>query len=1234
MNILILKIVLRTVSILMALLLVAIGIVYYLLNSQGGANFLATYATDYLQENFQTELQYDSLRGSLLTGLEFENLQVNNPQLTLQASNLSSQWSLWPLLSQRIDISQLEISDLDLRLSPGEGEATASVPLDEQILQVFSLPFSIEMENILLINPRIQSGEQILTVQSLGLDILLNQRLLRLDEITFTGYGATLNGAFALQAEDLLLDGNLDWTLDRNLLPDQDAVTAGSVFFSGDINSLDLSHSLIQPLSIESEGSLATGLLDQTGINFNLEHQLEDLLPLLPQQNFLSGFSGTLLTHGSPELVFLDGSFALVPELNNALDPSQQLLPLTLTLAGEYEEQGLSFETLRIESDEISLEAVSEISLQPFGLDMDWGLNRLEINDYLSAITLDAVQAGGSLSLDENNNTRFRLSFLQAQLNGYPLEAEGELQLEDNRFTDVSLDFSTGRNQLSLQGQMQDNLDINWLLSAPDLSVWLPALSGRILGEGLISGNIDNPDIQGTLEADNLRFEEAGRVIELASIDSSIQSSRGNYQFQFNLGEVNAAIENRSFIVSETQIEFTGEPQNHEASLNLRSPELDIDLAVQGSYASEQWQGSILSSSLDGVYGNWILQEPVAAGFSSQRSSMSRHCWQHLDTAICLQASQADSDFSLDIALQDFPLAYLNTDNMIASLDDADLNQVYSGKPPAIGRLQQEVGLYLPQNTFVEGLLNMDIQVQGDTEDVQSADFSLGVEPGSVFLNLFRPVTDDRQSVAPEIQTFELQHNNLQVNRTEGVLNGQTRLNILHRDSGGLDFQGDISAALTLYPDDSMEGGAELDFSSLNWVETLFPDMRNTRGEISGNLDISGSLDDPMLLANLNLQNASFELPEYGISPEQINLTFSSDEDENIFISASAVSGEGNLTFSGNANTLFDPQRSFTLVLQGENFRLINDQSTSMTVSPVLEVNFQNNALDLQGSVLVPELLMDIRENATILLNNGIDVTRDAVIVNAPPEQAYLMQSRQQQSIREIPVSADLELLLGDNVRFQGFGLDMMLDGNLRLQQDVNRPLLAYGDISIREGVYEIYGQSLNVTDGKLIFFGNPSNPSLDIRAYRETETVQAGVLINGTIRNMQSQLFSTPSLPESEILSILITGKSFSDTNNQDQSNLLGAAASLGINRSGLTGLLSSGLGVDTLDFNSESNLEQSSLGLGKYLTPDLFMHYEIGLFEKESVLSLDYILNERLRLEVESGISQSIDMTYRIEK
>ena len=44
--------------------------------------------------------------------------------------------------------------------------------------------------------------------------------------------------------------------------------------------------------------------------------------------------------------------------------------------------------------------------------------------------------------------------------------------------------------------------------------------------------------------------------------------------------------------------------------------------------------------------------------------------------------------------------------------------------------------------------------------------------------------------------------------------------------------------------------------------------------------------------------------------------------------------------------------------------------------------------------------------------------------------------------------------------------------------------------------------------------------------------------------------------------------------------------------------------------------------------------MRYDIGLFDRENVLTLDYILTERLRLEVETGVSQSVDLTYTVEK
>jgi len=223
-------------------------------------------------------------------------------------------------------------------------------------------------------------------------------------------------------------------------------------------------------------------------------------------------------------------------------------------------------------------------------------------------------------------------------------------------------------------------------------------------------------------------------------------------------------------------------------------------------------------------------------------------------------------------------------------------------------------------------------------------------------------------------------------------------------------------------------------------------------------------------------------------------------------------------------------------------------------------------------------------------------------------------------------------------VTFTGYGLNLELTGNLELEQTVDRQLLANGELSIPVGSYELYGQRLEIDNGKLLFLGNPLNPALDIRAVRETRVAEVGLYMNGTVRNIQAQLFSTPALPESEILSLLVTGNSFESGGNfdeQDSENMLGAIALLSLEKGqGLTSSVTSKLGIDSVAIDSGSDYRDSALGLGKYLSPNLFMRYDIGLFDRENALSLEYILSERLRLEVESGVSQSVDLTYTVEK
>ena len=56
--------------------------------------------------------------------------------------------------------------------------------------------------------------------------------------------------------------------------------------------------------------------------------------------------------------------------------------------------------------------------------------------------------------------------------------------------------------------------------------------------------------------------------------------------------------------------------------------------------------------------------------------------------------------------------------------------------------------------------------------------------------------------------------------------------------------------------------------------------------------------------------------------------------------------------------------------------------------------------------------------------------------------------------------------------------------------------------------------------------------------------------------------------------------------------------------------------------------------LTVGKYLTPNLFARYGVGIFDSSSKVNLDYTLNDRLKLKAESGTQQSVDLVYSVEK
>nr|WP_305792891.1 translocation/assembly module TamB domain-containing protein [Sedimenticola hydrogenitrophicus] len=356
---------------------------------------------------------------------------------------------------------------------------------------------------------------------------------------------------------------------------------------------------------------------------------------------------------------------------------------------------------------------------------------------------------------------------------------------------------------------------------------------------------------------------------------------------------------------------------------------------------------------------------------------------------------------------------------------------------------------------------------------------------------------------------------------------------------------------------------------------------------------------------------------------EGVQLTARNRGNERLVLEGQLVSGGGTLRLQGDL--LLDAAQGWplSLKLQGEEIQVVRLPEAVAYASPKLEIGLRNRRLQVEGNLKIPKADIQLRE----LPESAVEVSEDEVIVG---------QTGTEQSTPPLAIETRLFIQLGDQVRFSGFGLKTRLEGAVALNSREDRTL-ARGELSLQEGRYRAYGQDLTIQQGRLLFNGPPQNPSLDIRATRlsHDRSVTAVLNLSGNLRDPRVQVSSDPSLPEEEALAYLITGRGLAEEGPGSAAMLRQAAAAKGLEKSQeILNRLAGGLGVDEVRFEEGETLEDTSLLLGKYLSPDLYVSYAVGLFDNRGALVTRYRLSERLRLEVQSGSSQSMDLIYDVER
>jgi translocation and assembly module TamB len=227
--------------------------------------------------------------------------------------------------------------------------------------------------------------------------------------------------------------------------------------------------------------------------------------------------------------------------------------------------------------------------------------------------------------------------------------------------------------------------------------------------------------------------------------------------------------------------------------------------------------------------------------------------------------------------------------------------------------------------------------------------------------------------------------------------------------------------------------------------------------------------------------------------------------------------------------------------------------------------------------------------------------------------------------------------VLGNDVQIETYGLAGRLSGSVSASSDPSGIGRGAGELKIEEGKYTAYGRKLDIERGRLIFSGGlVSDPGVDIRAVKKFPDLTAGVNVRGKLRNPQLGFFSDPSLPQSQIVSILVAGGTIESLQTNSSSTAqVGLARNELLAQGGALVAQQIGARLGLEDISIESNAaNQTSLVLGKFLNPRLYVSYGVSLAESINTVKLRYTLGDRWTIKTEAGENRSADLVYTIER
>ncbi len=559
-------------------------------------------------------------------------------------------------------------------------------------------------------------------------------------------------------------------------------------------------------------------------------------------------------------------------------------------------------------------------------------------------------------------------------------------------------------------------------------------------------------------------------------------------------------------------------------------------------------------------FGVWQLQAPMQIQLTKESYAFSRLCLANSNHSARVCAEDAGTAIAINGS--DFPLFLLEP-----WLNNAGKEFTYTGSASMKGEL--------PKNFTLTGTGFVNLQVPF---------LKIGVKPNADnFITQIDALNLEAQWIGQRI-TAKVSAKLPQMGFIEG------HLNTGFADNAPL--SGELKAQIT----------------DLDWLELFSLDIAQPKGHISGDIVLAGTRAEPLINGSYMLKDFNVQIPALGLKLNDGQLTAKSTNNLALLIKGSIKSGDGRMAITG----LWDPadqlEQPINLRLIGKNFVLADTPTMQLTANTDVILSYEKGIYALDGDLNLLKGLINLES-----IDSAIAISNDVVVMDPVPEK----------SNRDLlKLALKLKVAVNEQVKVNGFGLIGNAEGNLVVNSPYDSPTKLTGTLKLL-GKYESYGQKLQIKRGDLIYSNSyMTEPRLDVltERYIEDEDITVGLEITGYASNPKTRVVSDPAMSDSEALSWMLFGRPLNSVNSSQAQAINTKSMALNAGGSLLVGTLGKQIGLDQASISDSRALGDSTLTIGKQLSPKFFVSYGVSLLGIGQIITLKYLLQKGLDITLET--------------